>query len=188
MRQRNEKNEHPFVIIVNPGMDLNHIELPAFTVAQLYPDQLVDTASAHLPAPLSSPAPEMTPSRYLGGHAKKVLVVVRYPDDLFLPDESLRLLTNILQACQLGLGDVAILNRHHQNGPFSEWLQELRPRIVLQFGVSPAELDLAADFPAYQLQPLAGVTHLFASGLEKIGSDKSEKMKLWDCLKRLFNR
>src|SRR5687768_13592067 len=56
---------------------------------------------------------EVVPSfRYLGNHLKKVTILVNNPEHTFMPDDQLAFLTRMLTACQMNLGDVAIVNRN----------------------------------------------------------------------------
>ena len=59
------------------------------------------------------PIPQKQPTgklKYLGGNAKNIAFLVNCPTDVFLPDKHLDWLGKMLTACQLNLGDVAIIN------------------------------------------------------------------------------
>src|SRR5882724_10092740 len=96
-------------------MNLNHIQLPASVVANLYRNSLIQTEESTLItdnyALKKTPAGKADQWKYLGDNKKNILVVVDYRDAGFLPDEELSFLTSMLSACKLSLADVAIVNR-----------------------------------------------------------------------------
>lgn len=180
-------------------MTLNNIDLNPALLASLYPHSLV------LPEKVLNPENHTisqkavadnihdkkatdTGWKWLGNNEKNILVVVNHAEAVYLPDEELELLKNILGACKLSLGDVAIVNLNNQNtAGWKELTGYLKSKIVLLFDVEPSGWGLPLSFPAYQLQPFNGSTYLYAPSLQLIAMDKVEKSKLWVCLKRLFN-
>src|SRR5690606_30914710 len=73
------------------------------------------------------------PVKFLGSNEKKVLLLVINPDVAFLSEEQLTLVTKMLKACELNLGDVAIVNL--AGGPeLSELLPALQPQKLISFG------------------------------------------------------
>lgn len=183
-------------------MSLNDIRLPALLVADLYRNALVDTRTTDTadlidttPVPVAVPAPAATVTekaaatawKFLGHNRKHILIIVDYTDVLHLPDEDLSLLTNILTACRLDLGDVAIVNRNnHRESLYSDYLHQFGSRNVLLFGTEPLQFGLPVDFPAFQVQSLAGCTFLYSPPLHAF-QDKAMKGQLWTSLKRIFN-
>lgn len=172
--------------------DLNTIELPAAVVAELYEQSLVLPAGAVTgipakegPAPVQASGPETT--RSLGNNQQKILLLVRHPDAVFLPDQELSFLTGVLTACKLSMADVALVNLHPAHPGYPALTRQFSSRICILFGVGPAEFGLPMNFPPYQLQPFGGLTFLCAPSLRELEHDKVEKSKLWVCLKRLFN-
>lgn len=179
-------------------MDLNHLQLPATVIADLYPASLIETGELSFPANelassktgnihVHEEAPSKT-FRWLGENKKNILIAVNYADAVHLPDAALQLLTSILGACQLSLADVAVLNLSSQ--PSKEYAAVntyFKPRIALLFDVEPAAFGLPMNFPFFQLQAFARTTFLYAPPLQQLESDKVLKSKLWVSLKRLFN-
>jgi hypothetical protein len=180
-------------------MDLNHIELPSFVIADLYRDSLIEVDEK--PAngkPVKEPViPEIvqpaaaenaSPWKWLGNNGKHILIIVNNEESAGLPDKDLAFLTEILGACKLNLADVAIVNLHnHPGASYKELTTFFKSRIVLLFAVEPADFGLPMNFPAYQLQAFANNSFLFSPSLKELGNDRVEKSKLWVCLKRLFN-
>jgi hypothetical protein len=180
-------------------MNLNNIDLSPALLASLYPGSLVlpeieinpekqiDSKKSVSDQNSGSKAGD-TGRKWLGNNEKNILIAVKHPNNVYLPDEELELLKNILGACKLSLGDVAVVNINNENtAGWKELTGYLKSRIVLLFDVEPSGWGLPVSFPAYQLQPFNGITWLYTPPLNLIASDKVEKSKLWVCLKRLFN-
>ena len=151
--------------------------------------------SAAAPGKSAPPAAAETPVRmasatttsFLGNNGKNISIIVQYPGIPHLPDNTLEFLTRMLQACKLGLGDVAIQNLGDQTTIVgNDITDQLSSKIVLLFGITPADFGLAINFPEFQVQALAGITYLYAPPLEICQSEKLIKSKLWVCLQRIF--
>jgi hypothetical protein len=173
-------------------MNLNHIQLPASVVAHLYKKSLIETA--HDPSAetvvfsLKKTDKSSNKWKYLGENKKNILIVVNYNDTVFLPDEELSFLTNMLAACKLGLADVSIVNRaNHEDINYKEMIAQFSSKIIFLFGIDPAAFGLPVSFPHFQLQPFSGATFLFSPALEQCNNDALLKSKLWVCLRRLFS-
>jgi hypothetical protein len=166
-------------------MSLNQINFSAKELADLFKSTLVDSGNS------TSSIPEKISNhgfRYLGENKKKVLAVVNYPDVIYLPDPQLNFLTNLAEACKLSLGDLAILNFHTYTGSdFAGISEELKPEVVILFGVSPQEFGLPLLFPQFQVQKHNGCQFLYLPSLEESEPDKIIKSKIWVCLKKIFN-
>ena len=192
MVQRNEKNENSFVILVIVNMDLNQLKLPGTLIAELYKSLLIDPDETTVTQVITEKKESLTASdsdwKSLGENKKKVLILVNYPDSVYLPDTDLELLTGILGACKLSMADVAIVN--HNNCPdatYKELVTFFKSKIVLLFAIEPASFGLPMNFPHFQIQPFAENSFLFSPALKELENDKVLKSKLWVCLKRLFN-
>lgn len=180
-------------------MDINSIELPAFTIAALYGKSLVEpeyqqTPASSIPEPVANePVKASVVSgtdnlKWLGNNRKNILLLVRYPGIVHIPDPGLQFLSGILGACRLSLDDTALLNLESNPGTdYKKLTNRFQSRQVFLFGVDPASTGLPLSFPPYQLQAFSGVTYLFAHSLEELENDKLLKSKLWVSLKRLFN-
>ena len=152
--------------------------LPAAPVTQ--------PAPAPTPAP-ASPAADAPQWKSLGQNARNILILVNTPGITFLPDEELAFLTQMLQACKLSLGDVALLNlaQHTQTG-YQQILQQFNSKTVFLFGVSPGEWELPINFPAFQVQQFDSRKFLHSPGLGEMMNDKLLKTKLWASLKAIL--
>ena len=168
-------------------MDLNHIQLPASAIADLYRSSLIETNETPVTANPVTTATEVTEQlKFLGENQKKVLIVVEYTDAVYMPDEELIFLTNMLTACKLSLADVAIVNRNNNEIRYKELLERFKSRIVFLFGVDPVSFGLPVSFPHFQVQPVANATFLFTPSLMDCQKDDLLKSKLWVCLRRIF--
>jgi hypothetical protein len=155
-----------------------------------------------IPAKTSTetPVPEITNTQtvkpepgkpwYLGNNGKQITVMVKEDTVPYINDKHLQFLSNVLSACKLNLGDIALVNFKNYPLGFDELKKQTNPRIVLVFDISPKELKLPFTIPVYQVQDYAQCRFLFAPSLIKMEADntesKAEKTKLWNSLKILF--
>ena len=173
-------------------MNLNHIQLPASVVADLFKHSLVETdgklSEQENGFSLKKPGTSSNKWKYLGENKKNILVVVNNNATVHLPDRDLSFLTNMLGACKLGLADVAIVNgNNYDEINYKEMIAQFSSRIIFLFGIEPVSFGLPVTFPHFQLQPFANATFLFTPSLEECNNDALMKSKLWVCLRRLFN-
>jgi hypothetical protein len=126
--------------------------------------------------------------KYLGEYKKNILLIVRYADATYLPDEQLNFLTSILGACKLNLGDVAIVNLVNVPSAFYKTVQErFKSTAIILFGLTPQEFEMPVNFPEFQVQAFNNCSFLHTPGLEALETDKILKSKLWVCLRRMFD-
>ncbi len=127
---------------------------------------------------------------YLGDNRKNVTFVVNDKDALYLKDEALDLLTKLLPALKLNLGDVAIVNIAHQPADARKIKYELNATIVVLFGVKAEEIDLPFKIPDYKEQQYNVCRYIQLPSLDSLLGDsvavRTEKSKVWVELKKLF--
>jgi hypothetical protein len=187
-------------------MSLNNIQLPGIVIASLYrkgiiqgEQEIVEKTApvTAVPAPpaaevaVAAPASPTAPLyKFLGNNRQQVVIVVKFAGEVFLPESHLQMLTKMLGACKLNLGDVAIVNEATQGIDINLLKQQLYPKKILLFGVTPEETGLPLNFPPFKDQEYAGCTYLCAPGLEQLAMDNEEgktlKKKLWESLKKMF--
>jgi hypothetical protein len=174
-------------------MSINNIELPEFILAELYKDTLL-YAPAVAPAPSTAPsatAPPPAGYKFLGNNRRKITILVASPGTAFLPDDQLTFLTKILEACQMNIGDVAIVNHAQVPIVISELKQQLQPSFILLFGVDTIAIRLPIQFPEFKIQEYDQSTYLSVPPLEQLVPPTHEgrllKSKLWISLKTMFN-
>jgi hypothetical protein len=128
--------------------------------------------------------------KYLGHNQKQITIIIQSPGIAFLPDDQLAVLTKMLEACRMNIGDVAIIN--HANTPVAITMlrEQLHPSIILLFGIQPVDIRLPINFPVFKIQAYDACTYLCAPSLSELvpPTDESRilKSKLWVCLKTLF--
>ncbi|MDF2191721.1 hypothetical protein [Paraflavitalea sp. CAU 1676] len=141
------------------------------------------------------PAQPLQPSassvyKILGNNRQQVSVIVRSPGEAFLPENNLQLLTKMLGACKLNLGDVAIVNDANLRVDMNLLKRQLQPKTALLFGVTPEEAGLPLSFPAFKAQEYAGTTYLFTPSLDELNMETEDgkllKRRLWDSLRKIF--
>lgn len=170
-------------------MCFTKLQLPGFVLADLYKDVLVDLESEKQvkKTVITTPSQQW----FLGENRKKVAIVVRDEDAVYLRDEWLNFLSTILGACKLNLGDVAIINFLKTNFTFEELSEKIGPQYLLLFDVTTRELDLPFIIPHFQVLNHNNCSYLESPSLQSmLGNSteaKIEKSKLWMSLKQMFN-
>lgn len=174
------ETEQPPAAIAGPAATANDTKEPG-------PVQPPIAATAPVAKPPSEPG---TIYKFLGKNLQHVLVVVRAPGEPFLPEDELQLLTKMLGACKLNLGDVAIVNDAAARLRMNDLKAQLQPVKALLFGVEPSETGLPLSFPLFKEQEYAGCTYLYCPSLTELNqptdSGRQLKQQLWGCLKKLF--
>src|ERR1700716_539298 len=90
------------------SVNINDAELPDLLLAELYGNNLV---AGSMPPPVPVPPPAAAGTyKFLGSNQQKIGILVQSPGAAFLPDEQLNVLTKMLEACKLNMGDVALVN------------------------------------------------------------------------------
>ena len=180
-------------------MSLNNIQLNPGLLAEMYRNSLVETTdkrqgdkkntSSHPPHPAAEPAKDTkaTGWKYLGEYKKNILIIVRYNDVTYMPNEQLNFLTSVLSACKLNLGDVAIFNiANAASASYKDLQEKFKSRFTILLGLTPEEFQMPLSFPEFQVQPFNNCTFLHTPVLEVLETDKVLKSKLWVCLKKMF--
>ncbi|MDI3319886.1 hypothetical protein [Pinibacter soli] len=173
-------------------MSFNNVQLPGFLVADLYKRHLVEDFSAVAKVEKSSePAPIIDkPIQFLGKNIRQFVILVCYSNEVHLPEAQLEFLGNILKACQLNLGDVAIVNCNSQEVNFNN-IGQLQPKQIITFGEEPPVLN---DFRApvsFEVSNKNGINIINAPKLELLNQNTPDgkvlKGRLWNSLKQLLN-
>lgn len=166
--------------------DLNSITLSPAVAASLYRTSLINSEAGDVPIkdlPVIKKVKDEW--KFLGENSKNILIVVNHKSTTHLPDEELSLLTTILVACKLDLGNVAIVNtNNYPTHTYKEYLGYFNSQIVMLFGLDPAGFGLPIDFPHFQVQSFSKTKFLYSPPLGEY--DQLLKRKLWDSLKLIF--
>lgn len=165
-------------------MSLDNIQIPVIVLQNLYSKSLFD---------LKRGKPDLASTdtgtiSYLGNNKRKIVIIVRSPETLYLPDEDLKFLLGILSACKLSMEDIALINASKNSSLlYKDLTEQLSAEKIFLFGVDPDVLRLPLQFPYYQIQQFNNQVYLSSASLTELQNDKAEKMKLWNCLKKVFS-
>ena len=172
-------------------MSLNNIDLPGIVIAELYQHDLVEAPGKTGRKEKETSAikkAKKTSIHYLGKNEKHITILVHYPSDVFLPEEQLSFLSNVLKACGLNAGDIAIVNTAMRTVELETILEELETSELIVFSNIPL-LDIPSE--PFTIKKIGATTVLTAPTLENMNNDseesKRQKSRLWACLKQLFN-
>jgi hypothetical protein len=166
-------------------------QLPAFVLAELFHDCLVNTGDVIL----SNQPVEQEKSKphkwYLGNNERKIVVLATDPDNIYLNDANLDFLTGILTACKLNLANIALVNYLHHTLNFQRLKKELDCEFLICFGITALQVELPFAMPDYQVQQYNNCRIITAPSLIELNQQtekaKAEKTKLWKSLKKMFN-
>ena len=171
------------------------IHLPGFVIADLYKDTLVEikdmTAELNLPKPKKqTETPKPQQQWFMGDNKKHICILVKDENNVYIDDENLQMLSNLLAALQLNLGDVAIVNFAKTPLAYNQISERLQPRVCLLFNLDTEAIQLPFVIPSYQVQQYNNCKFLQAASLDVMkgagNAAKVEKTKLWVCLKTIF--
>ncbi|MCW3107756.1 MAG: hypothetical protein JWQ09_2262 [Segetibacter sp.] len=177
------------------------IQLPDFLIAELYKGSLVDLDTFKLkevlteveeqPANAEGTIRSVEKIKFLGENEKGVIIIVNQSEAVFLMEDDLTFLTNILKACQLNLADIAIINIAKQEVNYEAIKEQLNATNILLFDVEPSAIKLPFLIPAFQVQKFDSCTIMVAPPLPFLNKPTQEgkllKTKLWLGLKQVFN-
>jgi len=175
---------------------LSDIQLNEAMLAGLYRQPLIPASKEDLEKAKEKPVSIVNasgvdiPYKFLGKNQRHIVMIVDFPHDVFLPEEHLKFISKMLEACKLNLGHVAILNRAASAVDINRLKKELQPEFLLLFGIEPVSIQLPLSFPHFKDQEYAGCNYLFTPPLNELNQDTDEgkllKSKLWLCLKKMF--
>ncbi|MEM8969312.1 MAG: hypothetical protein AAGE93_23040 [Bacteroidota bacterium] len=153
---------------------------------------MIDSNPAFLPFFFQEPiyianeTTEGTAYQPLGNNMWRVLVLVDESDVSHLSQESKQLLEKILQAVQLSLDDICLVNI--QQAPEPNRVEfELEYSYYITFGMPPEAWQFNSFSKKYVVdKDDTGKAYLWADSLIEIASDVEKKKALWISLKTLF--
>ncbi len=123
--------------------------------------------------------------KYVGKNQKCVLILVNDMENAVSTERGRELLRNIVKAIQLSASDFALVNYSEYKGvKFRDLRAFFSCRLVLAFGVAPAELGLM-EYPQNKLVLEEGIQMVFSGNLDVLAADQNGKKTLWGSLKQL---
>ena len=164
-------------------MSLDNIQLTATTLQGLFGRSLYDLETDKS----ASNDIQSNDIASLGNNQKKIAVLVNSTTAIYLPDEELNFLLGILTACKLSMADIALINLAKNTGlVYTAIAEQLKAEKIFLFGLDADVLALPLQFPHYQVQQFNNQIYLSAASLPELQANKEEKLKLWNCLKKIF--
>ncbi len=165
-------------------MSLDNIQFPALVIQNLYGKSLFDLKTGKPDLALS----ETDRVSFLGNNQKRIVIIIKSPETIYLPDDDLNFLLGILSACKLSMADVALINLSKNSSlSYKDVTEQFIAEKIFLFGVDPEALGLPLQFPFYQVQQYNNQVYLSSASLTELQNDKAEKTKLWNCLKKVFS-
>lgn len=162
-------------------MSIDNIQLPVSLYQSLFKKSLVDLQKKSI---LGKKEHEID---FLGGNEKNIAFVVTNEQYPFLNDNELKFLTELINACNISIGDIAIVNfARHKQVDYKTLLSRLACRKVLCFGVSAADIELPFAIPFFQVQAFQEVQYIFCPDLEQLQENVISKKQLWVSLQKIF--
>jgi DNA polymerase III psi subunit len=131
--------------------------------------------------------PEKINIKSLGNNKQQIIFLVNDEQNLFLADEDMKLLTDLLTACKISMADIALIN-YYSNPDLNleQLLQSFHPKKLLMFGVSAKELGLSFNCPFFEIKNEAEQTFMTSPLLAELKENISLKKQLWTSLKKIF--
>lgn len=193
-------NLYTDLLVIGTDVEADQTKSEARTVTELKTEPITVNATTEIavPKPRTIAIPttkepiilDSDKQWYLGDNGKQIVVIIKETGVAFINDKHLQFLSNILNACKLNLGDIALVNHSNNPNSYTELKQKLQPKFVLVFDLETKEIKLPFAMPNYQVQLHDNCKFLFASSLTKMDGDsqeaKMEKSKLWIGLKTMF--
>ncbi len=165
-------------------MSLENFKMPSFLIPELYEKVLIgereETTDKKVPKTTTLPS--------LGNNQKKILLVVKEENAVFLTEEDLTFLTGILTACKLNMSDIALVNIiNYQTTTYDDLVKSFDPSITLCFGVNAKQLQFPIQCNHFEISTQQNKTVLFSHPLRHIAENIEDKKRLWNCLKTIFS-
>lgn len=163
-------------------MSFDQVQLDPYFLARIFTQPIIPGEKA----PVATTPAVIPDVKFLGENQKNIALFIQNEGGAYLNEELFNLLTNILNACKLGMQDIALINiAHYPAMAFTSWQSAVKMKQAVFFGIPPATMGLE-DFPVYQIISANGCQLLHSDDLQLIAQDKMLKGKLWGGLKQLL--
>lgn len=163
-------------------MSLDNIQLSKKERQLLFTKNLVDTAQDKG----LNKVLEGFEIKSLGENQQHILFLVKDSQNIFLPDDEMNLLSNLILACKLSMADIALVNTYNTSFNYMDLDNHFQPKKILMFGVQTSELKLPFTIPFFQLQQFHEQLYMISPSLKDYLNNKNLKKDLWTCLQKLF--
>lgn len=163
-------------------MSFDQVQLDPYFLARIFTQPIIPGKKA----PVATTPAVIPEVKFLGENQKNIALFIQNEGGAYLNEELFNLLTNILNACKLGMQDIALINvAHYPAMAFTSWQSAISMKQAVLFGVPPTAMGIE-DFPAYQMIAASGCQLLYSDDLQLIAQDKMLKGRLWNGLKQLL--
>jgi hypothetical protein len=163
-------------------MSIDNIQLSKTARRILFTKTLVEVTEAGKSGNKSS---EIT-INCLGGNEKNILFLVKDPQNKFLGDEEMNLLSNLITACKLTMADIVLVNNTHTPATCQQLSDHFHSKKILMFGLNTSEMELPFSIPHFQIQTFNQQLYMTTPPLNQFLTNKDLKKELWLCLQKLF--
>ena len=191
--------------------DLQNIKLPDFLVTDWYKSHLIETEVPTIAKPnninitpvapqedVKEPSPAFVTVQkpvevewFIGKNLKNISIIISQNDSLVISKEWSTFLSSVLAACKFSLDDVVIINIQKKTINYTQIVQKFNSKYLLAFDVEPSLLGIPASIPTYDIRVDNNCAIIFSDSIAQMlgntADAKQVKMKLWICLKKLFN-
>jgi hypothetical protein len=173
-------------------MSFKEAKIPNFLVVDFYKNVLITNTNTELTQINSTKKEVIRKSlEFLGENKKNIVIVVEDNEAVFITDEKLQLLTTLLQACNLSIADVAIINIANKNLNYTILKKNLNFEFLLMMGIDSNKFNLPLAFSKNKVQQFNNTQLLITENLKNLMGNsievKTEKRALWNALKIMFN-
>lgn len=166
----------------------NNKTLSSFVIAKLYKDSLVLIEDKN--EEISGEINQDVNILYLGENKKNIAIFLYEEDAVHISDEGFQFLTSILNACNLNIADVAIINLKNQDLDINLINFQLNPTVCIVFGNIIKNILSENEIKLYSPTTINNTTWLHTIEFSMLQANsvnaKVEKSKLWVCLKQIF--
>lgn len=163
-------------------MSLDNIQLSKKERQLLFTKNLIDTT----PNKVLHTVSREFEIKSLGENQQHILFLVKDSQNIFLPDDEMNLLSNLILACKLSMADIALVNTYNTSFNYMDLNNHFQPKKILIFGIQTSELELPFAIPFFQLQQFHQQLYMTSPSLKDYLNNKNLKKDLWICLQKLF--
>ncbi|ANI89026.1 hypothetical protein A9P82_06800 [Arachidicoccus ginsenosidimutans] len=173
--------------------------LPGFIFTQLYKNDLVIiepkeklVRAVEIPSKGKeiNPTQNVNKLQWLGNNQRNISILVEDAENVFIGENELQFLSNILAACKFNIGDVSIINLAKTPASFNQIIEDANSKFVLFFGVNAEKISLPQHDNLFEIKTIHKVQILNAPSLQSMMQNtpdaKTFKGKLWNALKVMF--
>jgi len=136
---------------------------------------------------LNQKLPAKSKIKSLGENRGNILFLVNNAENIFLSDDEMKLLSDLLTACKISMLDIALVNYHeYPNLDYNQILEQFQVKKILIFGLTASDLELPFTIPFFQIQKFQDQLYMISPSLSDFLNNIALKKELWNSLKKIF--